>query len=44
VGDGSPPVGYRGKALVRGLGDELSPPETEAFLLIKVSFFAYQRN
>jgi len=40
LGDGSPPVGSRGKAPVGGLGDEvfvprnLRPPKAEAFLLM----------
>ena len=42
LGDGSPPVGSRGKAPVGGLGDEVPqkrPPEAEASLQINAYNF-----
>ena len=41
LGDGSPPVGSRGKAPVGDLGDEARPPKAEAKCEISVQFLTF---
>jgi len=38
LGDGSPPVGSRGKAPIGGLGDEVSSPEAETNVKLAYNF------